>query len=254
MEISKQNDSQRVDNEDNTPAQEHTAATTTSAADLVGISSRETPKPAVKSAAELVQVQAATRTIGSVLRRKMLGEGERFLARPVTDQVVSTNVHYRMGTGDGQFITLRCNGATCAPCLAQHRPSATGIVPMYCLDERDIVAMSFDLASGPGSLGGQLLGLLARPDHLQLVLDIAKQDRRYTINVLKVLDPNEPAPNGIDYGDTALHDILARGAMPTPEDILATIEARPNRVILMDSPWVAQRLTIYCPELDPSLL
>ncbi|MCU0293351.1 MAG: hypothetical protein MUF10_15390 [Thermoanaerobaculaceae bacterium] len=212
-----------------------------------------TAPPVVRSAAELLRAQATARTVNPV-RRKILSEGGRMIVRPVTDKIVPAAIHYKVPMATGRFGTYLCLApAACAMCLSGQKPSSSGLVLLYCVDDRDLGVVVFDVDSGPGALGAQLLEVLARPDHLRYILDVSKSGGRYQVLVLKVLEPGTPT-DGIDYGDAALRDLIARKAMPTPAQILGTIEILSNQALLLDSPATMQRLRIYHPEIDPATL
>jgi hypothetical protein len=203
----------------------------------------------VEHAADLVAQNSKTTPGAASVRRRWIADGESVLLRPVTNQVVTANVHFKVSDSAGAFLTLLCNGPICALCLGKHRATVTCFLLAYILDDADFAVVTFDRRAGAGSLGGQLLPLLREENYLDKIIEVSKEKNRYRVAIVKVRDPQEPEGDAIDYGDAELRDLVARG-LPGPGDLLQSVERRDNRALTEDLSWLPRKIKLFHPNID----
>lgn len=194
----------------------------------------------LQKASDLV-CKAEGRHAGSVLRMRWVGDGESVEIRFVTDDVVTLPVHAFVSDGHGKKLNLQCLGDDCCLCLSGDRPEETCLLLVYALEDRDLAVLRFKNSSYPGTLGAQLLPLLGQEEYLNLIVELQRLGNSYRASIITVIDTDDPDQEGMDFGDDVLADLVERGG-PPPEELAALIERRSNQQLLMDLPWLNDKL------------
>jgi len=107
--------------------------------------------------------------------------------------------------------------------------------------------------AGPRSLAPQVLSILAKDGFEQLILQIRRQGNRYRVAVANNLGDQDSALQGVELGEDIIRDFLANDG-DMPELLLASIEQRPNQMLLMDYPSLRAEIAVLHPGLDMSKL
>ncbi len=185
------------------------------------------------------------------LRFRWVRGGESVDVRFVTDNVVTLLVHSFVPDGHGGKLNLQCLGDSCSLCLSGDRPEESCLLLIYFLEDRDLGVLKFKNSNYPGSLGTQLLPLLGREEYLNLVVDIQRTGNSYRATIAAIIDPDDPKQLGMDFGDDVLEERFT-SRWPSPEEIVALVERRSNQQLLLDLPWLKDKLRRR--QIDPTAL
>jgi hypothetical protein len=187
------------------------------------------------------------------LRHLRVENNKVMLIRFITKAWLTMAMHFGVKVDSDTRLSLGCNGPGCALCLAGLKAVVTHHLPVFSVDEADVCIITLYRDSGAGSLRAQVLSLLRQANYLDLVVGITKSNWRYTAKIVKVRDTQMPGEDGAYLGDDILRDYLARGGF-SPEDVAATVERRPNQVLLADVPGLVGRIKLLHPTLDVAKL
>lgn len=207
------------------------------------------PSAKVVSAAELLgHLPSVAANLN--LRKRWVGEGERVLVRPISRNLVQADLHFRVPIGMGEKKTLVCNGTDCVLCLSQNRPVTHLLVPLYFVEDGDVGVLDFAKAGGPGSLTCQLLPFLGRAEPTLVILDVQRENGRYTVRIAADLSAaGTPNDAGLRFGDDVLRDLQSRGDF-APESLLATQNSWSNQKLLRVVPGLGDRVKLFNPNVD----
>lgn len=194
----------------------------------------------LQKASDLV-CKAEGRHAGSVLRMRWVGDGESVEIRFVTDDVVTLPVHTFVPDGHGGKMNVQCLGDPCSLCLSGDRPEDSCLLLTYFLEDRDLGVFRFKSSSHPGSLAAQLLPLLGQKGYLNYIVEILKRGKAHSANIITIIDPNDPNQFEMDFGDDVLADLVEHGG-PSPDELVALIERRSNKQLIIDLPWLKDKL------------
>lgn len=195
----------------------------------------------LRKAADLIREAGGRHEAGPILRFRWIRDGESVEIRFVSDTVVTLPVHAFVSDGHGKKLNLQCLGDDCCLCLSGDRPEETCLLLVYALEDRDLAVLRFKNSSYPGTLGAQLLPLLGQEEYLNLIVELQRLGNSYRASIITVIDTDDPDQEGMDFGDDVLADLVERGG-PPPEELAALIERRSNQQLLMDLPWLNDKL------------
>ncbi len=246
--------------------QENTAQSEDSNTVTTGGTNPPPPKPraTVVSAPELAPKQRPTATLVDAadlakqadtvrpyaLRRRWLNDNDSVLVRPVSRQLARAGLHFGIADVTGSKHVLLCNVEQCVLCLAQYKASPQLFTALYFLDDQNLGVLDFPEHGGPGSLATQLIPLLARPDATDLVVELSRSGRLFTVKYVSKLDPNDVDADA-DFGGDVLRDRVARGEGDLqPETLVSTVPQWDNQTILARYPSVARKLRVLRSDLD----
>jgi hypothetical protein len=179
---------------------------------------------------------------GTGLQRLSVREGESVIVRFITSKFVTLGMHFGVPDDGGGKRALGCNGTGCVLCHAKLQVARNSLLPVFSADDESIKVLSFGRSSAAGSLCFQVLTALKAPDYTETVFELTKP-RFYVLRRLAKI--GDEGTDGRDFGDDALRDIVETGQIPTPEDLVATVERMDNDEILQTFEKVARRLRQY---------
>ncbi len=187
------------------------------------------------------------------LQPLFLREGESVAIRLVTTRTAQAEIHFG-ARGEGKLAPVRCNkvdGNECAVCLSRMRPTQIHLLLVLNLGAAELGVLTLYKDSSAGSLFAQLAPLMKRADLTNLIVEVTKVGRRYQVRLLKTVDTSKP--DGNDYGDAILRDVVSRG-LPTNEDLLGTLDTVSNSELLMDNPALERKISLFHPGFDITTL
>lgn len=169
------------------------------------------------------------------------------LVTPLADEPLSKGIHFPGAFGEKKPPILCAGPERCALCLAGEKVIEQHHLTMFSVDERDMVVISMDKGSTPGSLRQQLRPYMEHDCPSDQVLRIESVgNKRFRVSLQVDLGKSPELRD--DYGDDVVRKIISDG-LPTEAEILSTFDKRTNIELLDEMPQLWRKIHLRHPHL-----
>jgi hypothetical protein len=222
------------------------------AEDFAATSTNSTPQQAQATSPPLVEVEDFGTSAPQVSRNSIdpglppqlvFRRNSAVMIRLVTRKTARVPIHFF--ESDGTFRKVPCNGAVCAPCLAGHRADDQRLLVVYSVDTADFRTAVIGSSNEGGSLGGQLKEIIAHPDHMNFVVEIAKDaNNRFTAKIITKLDDSRKC------GGDVIEDYISRGTLDPARIAEGLFPRLTNQQIMATLPQLRAKIELLRPDVN----
>ena len=193
----------------------------------------------VKTAHRRAHGQGGVQRTTKPLRLKSFQNGEEAYARVLTTDLVEVYIHSHVPDGRGNMLDVPCNDDTsdCLLCIAGFGRERTYFLPMFFLQEEEVLVVRFLQGGISSALGPQLLRLAARDDVLHRLVRIHQSGHIFHVSFVR-----ERETKRVERALGKSLDDISRPPCPRREKIEALLEPRSSSQLLRESHWIGPKL------------
>jgi hypothetical protein len=224
--------------------------------DFAATSATNTPDQTMAATPPLVEVEDFGSTAPSVSRNSIdpglppqliFRRNSALMIRFVTRKAARVSIHFF--DSDGTYRKVPCNGAVCAACLAGHRADAQRLLVVYSVDTGDFRTAVIGSSNESGSLNGQLKEIMAHADHMNFVVEIAKDaNNRFTVKIMTKLDDCRK------HGGDVIEDYISRGTLDLARIAEGLFPRLTNQQIMATLPQLRAKIELLRPDVNIATL
>jgi hypothetical protein len=173
---------------------------------------------------------------------------EPVVITPFSQTAIPVDIHWHQF--EDKWDRFRCNGDTCAFCLAKRKQERLMLVPVFDPAAREILILPIPDDDVPGSLLAEIRTFFNPKSPHKLIQIVRLGKRRHVISAM----PTENLDLGVDIIREFVDRMNAISAAELTEYYRGSYQSVSNATLLRDYPELKRTVEIHNPTLDLSQL